>query len=118
MDLRRRRVARGVPLVRYRGFLGPSAPWLDDEDGELFAESSYEDSLRAYARSLAQSLHSRGDRLLVHPTIERIRNELRLQIAEAAIYGDLYAARQLFDLAEAVEFEHAQAEEAARKGDV
>ncbi len=89
--------------MRYRGFVGPSAPWQDDEE-TLFGDFSVEDHIGSFARSLATALQRRADALLAAPYFENVVMEARGQLAEASLRGNLDAARKLLALLEELEF--------------
>lgn len=99
-------MARGLP-VRYRGSLGPSAPyppWQDDEEGSDFHHDALAEYLGDIARSLAEALRRRADAVLHNPTYDVVGEELRAQMAEAATRNRAWAARRLLDCMEELEF--------------
>ncbi len=89
--------------MRYRGFVGPSAPWQDDEE-TLFGDFSVEDHIGSFARSLATALQRRADALLAAPYFENVIMEARSQLAEASLRGNIDSARKLLALLEELEF--------------
>ncbi len=106
MDLRRRGVARRLP-VRYRGSLGPSAPyppWQDDDGGTDLPHDALTEYLGDVARSLAESLRRRADAVMHNPTYTLVSEELRAQMGEAATRNRAWAARRLLDCMEELEF--------------
>lgn len=83
-------------LRRPNSFLGPAAPWMDDEDDTVYMQV-----LHSTAESLAQRLNQR---------IEAIRSdsfelnedaivlECRRQMAECAVDGQVFAVSDIAEL--------------------
>lgn len=89
--------------MRYRGHLGPSAPWVDEEDIP-FAENDPEHVLRSIASALATALERRAALLRASPTRELIEQEARAQIASITAYGDILGLLRMFDMYSEIQF--------------
>jgi len=75
---------------RQTPFLGASAPWVDD------AEATYEHVKRELARELAERLKNRLEGLeKTDLSTEELATELRRQMAECAVDGNLVLAGEL-----------------------
>lgn len=79
-----------MPRDRKKPFIGPSAPWVDD------AETTYEHTKRGVGAQLRDRLKARiaildGSDL----TTEEVATELRRQMAECAVDGNLILAADL-----------------------
>ncbi len=84
--------------MKYLGsFGGPSAPWIDDED-PWDGEQDLASVLGQVGQSLARSLEYRATDLREKPTLPLVLQEIRAQIAAAAVTEQLSAIAELSDL--------------------
>ena len=80
----------GTPDRRAPPFLGASASWVDDE------EATYEHTKREVSEYLRQRLMARADLLSrVDVSTEQVTIELRRQMAECAVDGNLMLSTEL-----------------------
>jgi hypothetical protein len=79
-------------------FAGPSAPWIDSDD------QTYTYTLAEAAEELKRSLKARIAALdaTTDAPIDVLLTEIRVQIAEAAVRGDIVRAGDLNDLAQEI----------------
>ena len=84
--------------MKYLGsFGGPSAPWIDDSDS-WDEEQDLASIVGQIGQSLARSLEYRATTLREKPTFDLVVQEIRAQIAAAAVTGQLSAVAELSDL--------------------
>lgn len=101
MDLRRCGVALGLP-VRYRGFAGPSAPWLEDGEG-LFSGESLDEFVVAVAGTLADMLLRRPIFTDRAAGLDVLREEARAQLVEAVARNKIETVRRLVEVIQGLE---------------
>lgn len=83
------------PLISDSLSPGPSAPWLRDEEHDhVFTEVKQQ-----LAEALANALTARARALLDSRDMDLILLEIRVQIAEAAVTGQITRASDLHDYA-------------------
>ena len=90
----------------YNSFLGPTARWLDDEDDETYVLGSV---LHQGREALGSALRDRAavmESPLVTP--DELMLEIRKQLAETGVTGDVVRGKELSELA--LELVHASME--------
>ena len=101
MDLRRGGLARRLP-VRYRGFAGPSAPWLEDGEG-LFSGESLDEFVVSVAGTLADMLLCRPIFTDREAGLDILREEARAQLVEAVARNKMETVRRLVEVIQGLE---------------
>ena len=83
----------------FNSYLGPSAPWMQDDDEGGDDKAIYQQLLRQSADALADCLLRRVDTLRTEKLDSDVLIlEIRQQMAEALARGDIGAVRELGDL--------------------
>ena len=82
--------------MKYRPLItGPSAPWVDEDD---LPDDNGATTIDQIAAVLADNLYRRADRLRHKPDWSLLQEELRVQVAGAAVRNELSEQLQLQDM--------------------